>query len=161
MRFLYRRCSIAASPENAAAMRKNNLVLMAIAMVAFAGATCTSSGTESDAVPLILLGEDATMAPGDRIIVGDPALLLTFVGVTSDSRCPTSVVCVQAGSARVALRASATSGDRDVFVETATAKDTASIDSYRVTLRSVAPTLTTTLPVPAASYRATLRVTRK
>ena len=142
-------------------MRSHIIFGAVLVTLVIAGAACNSTSAEADAVPLILLGEDATMAPGERISVGDPALLLTFVGVTSDSRCPTSVVCVQAGSARVALRASSTSGDRDVFVETATAKDTASIDSYRVTLRSVAPTLTTTLPVPAESYRATLRVTRK
>ncbi len=129
--------------------------------IATAFVVACNAGTPTSQVPLILLGEDAIMAPGDTILVGDPAVLISFTNVVSDSRCPTSVTCIQAGSARVQLRASTSAGSRDVFVETQASQDTTSVDSYRVQLRGVTPVPATTTPIPAATYRATVRVTRK
>ena len=125
-------------------------------------AACTSSSTLPTAPTVTVpMGSDFTLAPNQSAIVNPGDVQLTFGGVTNESRCPTSVQCVQAGSARIALRVVSTTGSRDLAVETRPSSDTASIDGFLVRLVGVAPVPGNFDPIPAASYRATLRVTTK
>ena len=104
-----------------------------------------------------------TLAPGESVIANPGALTFAFTGVTDDSRCPTNALiqCVWAGSARVSLRVTGRNGSRDVTIETMPLRDTVTVDRFLVRLVTVAPAKLTTAPIPAASYRATLRVTTK
>ena len=142
--------------------------------VAFALAallTLTACGTtQADTLTLpaaptvtIPMGTDVVLAPGEYVVVNPGGLRLTFTGVTSESRCPVNVLiqCVQAGSARIALRITSGVGTRDVAMETTTRSDTTTVERYVVRLVGVTPVPTTTDPIPAASYRMTLRVTVK
>ena len=52
-------------------------------------------------VPSVALNEEFALTPGDTVQIADTADRLHFVRVTSDSRCPIDVVCVQAGDATV------------------------------------------------------------
>ena len=133
--------------------------------------TLTSCGaTQSDTLTLpaaptvpIPMGTDVVLAPGEYVVVNPGGLRLTFTGVTSESRCPVNVLiqCIQAGSARIALRITSGVGTRDVAMETTTRSDTTTVERYVVRLVGVSPLPTTTDPIPAASYRTTLRVTVK
>ena len=109
------------------------------------------------------LGTDFTLAPGDAAVVNGSTLSITFVGVTSESRCPTNALiqCVWAGSARIALRATTSSGTRDIALETMASKDVETIEQFVVHLVAVTPGPVTTDPIPAGAYRATLRIVRK
>ena len=131
-------------------------------------AACGS--TQSDtltlpAAPTVTLpmGTDVVLAPGEYVVVNPGGLRLTFAGVTGESRCPVNVLiqCIQAGSARIALRVTSSAGTRDVALETTARGDTTTVERYAVRLVGVTPVPTTTDPIPAASYRTTLRVTVK
>mgnify|MGYP000346385682 CR=1 FL=1 len=109
------------------------------------------------------LGTEVTLAPGESVLISSSGLQLTFNGVTTDSRCPTNALiqCIWAGSAQIALRVASSSGQRDLHIETAVPRDTVTVDRYLVRLVRVAPAPVTTERIPAASYRATLRIDRK
>lgn len=111
----------------------------------------------------VALGTDFTLAPGESVLVDGAGTVLTFVGVTGDSRCPSSALlqCVWAGSARVSLRSTTSAGVREVSLESGLPTDTVSIGQTLVRLRSVTPARLTLDSIPAGSYRATLLVTRK
>lgn len=128
-------------------------------------AACSSRAEDTLMLPAfpsvaLPMGADVVLAPGEYVTINPGGLRLTFVSVTSDSRCPTNVQCIQAGSARVSVVATTTAGARDVPLET-TVRDTATVDRYLVQLVTVAPVPVTTTVIPASSYRATLRVTNK
>ena len=125
------------------------------------GTTAEDSLTLPSAPSVSLpMGTDVVLAPGEYVSVNPGSLRLTFASVLSESRCPLSVQCIQAGSARVALRVTTASGTRDVPLET-TRSDTATVDRYFVRLVGVAPVPATPTAIPAAVYRVTLRITVK
>ena len=109
------------------------------------------------------MGSDFTLAPGESVVVNSGVLTLTFVGVTSESRCPTNALiqCVWAGSARVAVRATTTAGTRELTLETMVARDTLTVEQFVMHLVAVVPAPLTTDPIPASAYRGTFRLTRK
>lgn len=109
------------------------------------------------------LGTDFTLAPGESVVVNQDALQLTFVRVTGDSRCPVNALiqCVWAGSAVIALRAVTNAGTRELPLETQATHDTVTVDGFLVRLVAVTPEPLTTDPIPPATYRATMRITRK
>lgn len=109
------------------------------------------------------LGTDFTLAPGESVVVNQDALQLTFVRVTGDSRCPVNALiqCVWAGSAVIALRVVSNAGTRELPLETQAGRDTVTIDSFLVRLVAVTPEPLTTDPIPPASYRTTMRITRR
>ena len=111
----------------------------------------------------VALGTDFTLAPGESVLVDGAGTALTFVGVTGDSRCPSSELlqCVWAGSVQLAMRATTAAGVRVLPLETVAHRDTASVGEHLVTLRSVAPARLMFDSIPPASYRATLQITRK
>ena len=106
------------------------------------------------------VGTDFTLAPGESATAGN-ALTVGFIGITNDSRCPTNVQCVWAGSARAGLRVRDGAASRDLHLETLATKDTATVGVYLIRLVEVNPAPVTTDPIPASAYRITLRVTRK
>lgn len=111
----------------------------------------------------VQMGRDFTLAPGESVLANPGAVQLTFIAVTDDSRCPINpaIQCIWGGSARVALRVASSAGSRDVAIETPPQRDTVTVDRYMVQLVGVTPAKLAAGPIPAASYRATLRVTAK
>ena len=45
----------------------------------------------------VRLGQEFQLSPGRQALIADEDLVVEFVRVTQDSRCPTGVVCIQAG----------------------------------------------------------------
>ena len=52
----------------------------------------------------VRLGEEFTMHIGNRVKVTGPKIVIDFVDVVEDSRCPTDVVCAWAGNAKIHLQ---------------------------------------------------------
>lgn len=77
-------------------------------------------------------GGQATLSAGESVTLPD-ASTLTYVGVTSDSRCPPNVQCIQAGEATVAFRHTMGSASHDVELKSRTAT-TADLGDWRLTL---------------------------
>lgn len=65
-------------------------------------------------------GAQATLSVGDTVTLPD-ASTLTYVGVTSDSRCPPNVQCIQAGEATVAFRHVMGGASHDIELKSRTA----------------------------------------
>ncbi len=83
---------------------------------------------------VLVAGTEATLSVGETVALPD-ASRLTYVGVTSDSRCRPDVQCIQAGNAVVAFRHVAGADSHDVAVDTR--QGTADLGAWRLTLASL------------------------
>ena len=102
-------------------------IASALLPLALLAGCATASGGGRALAP----GVPATLAVGESIALPD-ATTLTYVGVTSDSRCPPGVQCIQAGSAVVAFR----HGGHDLSLETGKSTS-ADLGAWRLTLVSL------------------------
>jgi hypothetical protein len=50
------------------------------------------------------MGTEVTLGVGERVAVGDEGLAVTFLEVMEDSRCPSDVMCIQAGQATIKIK---------------------------------------------------------
>jgi hypothetical protein len=114
---------------------------------------CTTLGAP---VPL---GRDFQLGPGEsaRIAVFDRTV--TFETVVEDSHCPSGVVCVWAGNARVRLHLTRSRQDTTVVLNTGLEPRAVRIGQIRLELREVTPAPRAGDSARAASYRITLRAT--
>lgn len=124
-------------------------------------AGCTGHrAAESSAAAEAPLDTAVVVPAGGTIAVRGTDLALTFERVVEDSRCPLGVMCIQAGTARVALRAR--EGGRDVpFTMTLgpTGADT-TVGAWRIALQSLDPVRRQHDSIAPADYRLQLSVTR-
>ena len=92
-------------------------------------------------------------------VPGAPATI-TFVGVTSDSRCPRGVTCIWAGDAVVQLRLQPREGEaQPVVLHTSQGGgQEATIESVTVTLERLDPYPEPDRPIAAVRYVVTLNV---
>ena len=114
---------------------------------------CVAASTE---VPL---DQDFEIALGKTVAIAGTAQQVTFDAVTEDSRCPTDVVCVWAGNARVSLRVTAAGTDSTIALNTGLEPHSATVNRFRLELRGLVPAPRAGNPTPPDAYRATLRVT--
>lgn len=140
--------------------------LFAVATLTVAVAACagspahdnTGSASRNDASALpATIG----LTVGGSMDVPDANLRIRFDSVTSDSRCPTDVQCIQAGSATVALTIAKLTGQMTksfASLSTAPGKDTATVYSQPLRLLSVEPGRVSTAPTPMSAYRIELGV---
>ena len=99
-------------------------ILLPLALLA--GCATASGGGR-----MLAPGVPATLSVGDTVALPD-ASTLTYVGVTSDSRCPPNVQCIQAGSAVLAFR----HGGHAFTLETGKSTTT-DLGAWRLTLVSL------------------------
>jgi hypothetical protein len=108
----------------------------------------------------VTLGQPFELRVGRSATVAGEGLTVSFQGVPSDSRCPTSVQCVWAGDAVVQV---VLSKDGKAFgAELHTTLEPKSVDylNYNVELVSLAPYPSSTNPIAQSQYRATFVVTK-
>ena len=74
-------------------------IMSALLPLALLAGCATASGGGRALSP----GVPAVLSAGESVTLPD-ASVLTYVGVSSDSRCPPNVQCIQAGSAVLAFR---------------------------------------------------------
>ena len=103
----------------------------------------------------IPLGREFSLRPGESATIESTGLVVTFLSVLSDSRCPADAVCVWAGDAVVALRV----GRAGVELRSTSAPETA-VGAYRLRLERVEPDVSSGKRIEPADYRAVLKVTR-
>lgn len=98
----------------------------------------------------------ATVALKETASIGD--LALTPISVEEDSRCPTDVQCIQAGTVRVLVHVASAMGESDM---TLTLGKPATTEAETVTLTAVAPEKVSTKPTEDAAYRFTFEVSHR
>jgi hypothetical protein len=102
-------------------------LISALLPLALLAGCATATGGSRTLTP----GTQATLAVGDTVTLPD-ASTLTYVGVSSDSRCPPKVQCIQAGSAVVGFR----QGGHEFTLETGKS-NTTDLGAWRLTLVSL------------------------
>ena len=106
------------------------------------------------------LGEPFDLRPGEVAFVSS-GLRVEFLGVVSDSRCPTGVQCIWEGDATVRLTV-LSNGRRTLELHTSARFDQeAAFDGYLIALEGVDPQPSAGVPIPPADYVARLRVDRR
>ena len=128
---------------------------MGVALLGLAVFACT--GPPARVVPA---DSEVTLAPGERAQLAGTDFVLTFEKVVQDDRCPVGVFCIHFGDARVAFRARGAGSDTTVVLSTADTAAPAAIGPYRLELQALAPFKQQEAAIPAAAYRATIRVSR-
>ncbi len=121
------------------------------------GAACD----ESLQGPTARLDETFTLRPGESASIERVLMTVRFDEVTRDSRCPIDAVCIQAGSASVALTVTAAGRARRVVLESGGgAASRTAIDGITLTLTDVQPSRRASEPIAPADYRVSLRASR-
>ena len=85
------------------------------------------------------LEQPFTLRPDQDAEFPDLQLVITFRSVSSDSRCPRTVVCVWEGSAEVRLEVTERDSVRWILLNTALEPREAVVGSHRLVLRALSP----------------------
>jgi len=108
----------------------------------------------------VALGESFELRVGETATIGEELLVVGFVGVKDDSRCPLEVTCVWAGEATLKLTLRRLPHAQQVVeVKTPAAPD-ASYEGYTIEVRTLVPVPRASTPTDPAAYVATLVVRR-
>ena len=129
---------------------RTRLAVLGLALFACAGPPAT----------VVPAGTEITLAPGERARLAGSDFAVTFEKVVRDDRCPVGVFCIHFGDARVAFRAGRAGADTTVVLSTADTAAPAIIGLYRLELQGLAPFKQQETAIPAAAYRATIKVSR-
>jgi hypothetical protein len=141
-------------------MRSYGWVVVILLMVG----ACSGAPTEDDSeLPAATVeareGQTFRLSPGGMARVGRAGVLISFVGITADSRCPIDVVCVWEGDA--AARVNVTVGRMawtPFDLHTSQEPRTIQFQDRTITLVSVEPSARSNERIDPARYIITLRV---
>ena len=120
----------------------------------------------SGAVALAACGRDGSaatldapiqLAPGQSAVFDAENLAVKFVGIDTDSRCPSDVACVWAGEVVVRLSVRKDSRTKELSIK---ATQSLPVDGYSVTVLDVLPPRASSQRIAPADYRVTLKVAR-
>jgi len=119
-----------------------------------------SRGVAAGPPPMVKPGEGFALGVAEKAQVGAGGPVVTFVGVTEDSRCATDAVCVRAGEAVVALKVEPPSGVETQARVTVPREGggTSIAAGYSITVLDLTPLPSSTRSIDPGQYRATLRV---
>lgn len=122
----------------------------------FAAALASCGATNSPTPASLELGAEVTLAPGTSAAFKPADMVVQFIGVAADSRCPRDVTCMWAGEVKVALsiRNAKQPPTRHEVLE----GEHATSGDYRITLVRVLPEPVASAKIPPEDYRATLVV---
>ena len=133
-------------------MRKLSTFVFTV-LIAASMAACSSSPTAPTGPTSI------TLAPGQSTQVG--SLVVKFIGVTIDTRCPADAMCIQMGDAFAALETEVLGGHRAFELQLLNpANRSTTHGSYSIELTEVSPYPFSNRPIAPADYRITLKVAR-
>ncbi|HEV8333467.1 MAG TPA: hypothetical protein VGQ22_18730 [Steroidobacteraceae bacterium] len=120
-------------------------------LVAVALAACGRGGAAAT------LDAPIQLAPGESAVFDAEHLQVKFVGIDSDSRCPSDVACVWAGEVLVRLTLRKDGRTKELGIKET---QTLPVNGYSVTVLQVLPARKSSQPIPPADYRVTLKLTR-
>lgn len=127
------------------------------ALICFLAVALTSCGaTNPETVHSADQGAEVTLAPGAATAFKPAGIVIQFVGVTVDSRCPRDTTCMWAGEVKVlvSVRNSRQSPTRHEILE----GEHADGSNYSIAVVRVQPLPVASAKIPADQYRATLKL---
>jgi hypothetical protein len=109
----------------------------------------------------VSFGQAFTLKPGQQAAISREKLVIRFVSVPEDSRCPKGEQCLVEGKARVTLEISV-GGAAPVSVDLGTSEGSREMDvaGFQLTLVSLEPFPVSGRPIRAEDYLATISVQR-
>ncbi|OGO30947.1 MAG: hypothetical protein A2Z29_00960 [Chloroflexi bacterium RBG_16_56_11] len=118
-------------------------------------------GCSGDNARKVELGEKFTLAPGQSASVAGEQLKIGFVEMTGDSRCPSDVVCIQAGDVKclVDIAYKGTSRSLTLTQPGLSGSPDTDFEAYRIAF-DVQPYPVSTKQIQPEEYRLTLTVNR-
>ena len=108
------------------------------------------------------LGRPFELKFGQKASIDSEKIGITFANVTEDSRCPSDVVCIQAGQAtiRVSVEVNGTDAGQQMLTVGPKAKDSATFGQYSVGLVKLDPYPVSKVHTAPKDYVATLVVSK-
>jgi len=138
---------------------KSRVALVTLLLSGIACMTPSQPGGSGSVTPAIQVdpGREFDIAVGQEAKITGSGVVIRFRGVTSDSRCPSDVVCVWAGNAVAGfdLRGA---GSVDASLNTTLAPKSVSYSGYTISLVGLKPVPKSGSAIPALDYIASLRV---
>ncbi len=107
------------------------------------------------------VGEPFELAVGEVGVVTEAGLVVRFLAVTEDSRCPIDAICIWAGNGTAALRLSAPGPARLVALNTGLPPRAERIGDFDLGLHDLLPAPRIDVTRDPAAYRVSLLVTRR
>lgn len=107
------------------------------------------------------LGQEFKLRVGERVVIKEAGLNITFSAVAEDSRCPEGVNCIWAGNGRVIVKVSKGRKRADVQLNTGVEPRQGRFHEYDVKLVSLNPyPHKDSIPIKRGLYVATLIVSK-
>ncbi len=123
--------------------------------------TATAPPSPVAATRVVALGQPVTLRPTIEVEVGGTSTTLIFEGVDHDSRCPTDVTCVQAGSVTALFDVwDGRAAHRGAVTLPSVGPATVTLGPLEVTLLAVEPAPNSKKPTQAFDYRAVVSISR-
>ena len=120
----------------------------------------SNSAAPNGALGNVTIGEGFSLAVGESAEIDGEDFLIRFNRVVQDSRCPSDVQCIWAGNGQIELVARSGGRSTSFTLNTGDGAREFAVNSYRIRLAALTPEPVSTQPIPAASYRASLIVTK-
>jgi len=123
----------------------------------------SSTGPDVDLSTAFVNGPvEMTLRQGDDVVVPGTVLRMSLAAVVEDSRCPSDVVCVWEGNAKVDVGIGAGTGPTfALLLNTALEPQTVEWNGVLVTLLDVSPYPVSTETIRAGDYSVKVRLERK
>ena len=117
-------------------------------------------GPPSNGPQQVKAGQPFKLSPGESAMIANGELTITFNSVTSDSRCPSDALCIQAGEAKVSLTLQSSQGNRNVELSTAGDNSQVAYSGYMVQLVDLEPYPISSQSIAPESYEVTLIISK-
>jgi len=120
-----------------------------------------STGFHCGEAMQVKLGEPFELRVGEKVRVEGGELVLTFLAVPQDSRCPKGEQCITAGKARLSFEAAPRNGAAAGFeLDTASESEEMDISGFRIALLGLSPYPVSGRPISPQDYLAKILVQR-
>lgn len=121
----------------------------------------TACDEQSPVGPTVGVNERFTLAPSEAATVRDTGLVVQFVNVSGDSRCPADAFCIQGGDALVHIRVREGGAVSSYELHTGdSSRATVRHGQVRIALVELQPYPFSSRTIAPGEYRATFTVTR-
>ena len=141
-------------------MAKHTVLAASLALSCIAGSH--EGGAARPTEPLVVNAEESLpLRIGESAKAEEAKLTITFQEVSSDSRCPKDVNCIQAGEAVVVLALTSEDGKTtllELAVPPGGASPARDVNGFRIAVVELDPQTESTKSIDPASYVATIRV---
>ncbi|MBU1178144.1 hypothetical protein KJ903_02900 [Patescibacteria group bacterium] len=112
----------------------------------------------------ISLGEEFQLKMNESVIVESEQIKITFLEVTSDSRCPVDVNCVWSGEATIKINVEKAENDLGDYsistIPNEIARSVVRMDLYEIDLMDIKPARKSDEEIKASDYEITLKINK-